>query len=212
MVYTRPKRPGQRHIQSRVPAYRRAPTSEATPPALHSLTPEHLYARRSQEARKASATDCAFTDEPRDMCTYMFDVLKRCETQFLKGRKISCLFDVDSGLVPCDVLSCLGEIVEALLSDIAHNQVARRPGAMINVTVRRRGPDWILAVSENVNGYTRPGTPNRRLAMIRSLAQRLDADCSVQTRNHGSLTAVAFSVPVIDSTGVEITHGATPLH
>ena len=146
------------------------------------------------------------------MCTYMFEVCKRCETQFLNGKRISCLFDVDSGLVPCDVLSCVGEIVETLLSDIAHNQVARGPGAMINVTLRRQGPDWILAVSENVNGYTRPGTANRRRAMIRALAQKIDAECTVQMRNQGSLTAVMFSVPVIDSAGVEITHGATPLH
>lgn len=146
------------------------------------------------------------------MCSYIFDVCKRCQSEYLNGRRISCLFDVDSGLVPCDVLSRVGEIVEALISDIAHNQVARSPGAMINVTLRRKGPDWILAVSENVNGYARPGTANRRLAMIRALSQKIGAECSVQMRNQGSLTAVMFSVPLIDAAGVEITQGISPLH
>ena len=146
------------------------------------------------------------------MCAYIFDVCRRCESEYLNGRRISCLFDVDSGLVPCDVLSCVGEIVQALLSDIAHNQTARNPGAMINVTLRHKGPDWILAVSENVNGHTPSSTANRRLALIRRLAQRIDADCSIQLRTHGSVTAVMFHVPMINAAGVEIAHRISPLH
>lgn len=212
MVYTRPKRPTQRHLQSRISPYRRAVPSETTPATSPSVAPGQSHAWRSYRARKAAASSFAFTDEPLDMCAYIFGVCKRCQTEHLNWRRINCLFDVDSGLVPADVLSCVGEIVEALISDIAHNQVARSPGAMINITLRHKGPDWILAVSENVNGYTHPGTANRRLAIIRGLAQRIDGDCSVQMRSQGSLTAVMFQVPMIDTAGVEITQGTTPLH
>jgi hypothetical protein len=211
MVYTRPKRPTQRHLPPRAPAYRRTNASEATA-SLPIVSTPASRARRSSHARNPSTASFAFTDEPRDMCAYIFSVCKRAQAEHLNWRRISCMFDVDSGLVPGDVLSGVGEIVEVLLADIAHNQVARGPGAMINVTLRRKGADWILAVSENVNGYTKPGTANRRLAMIRALAQRIDADCSVQMRSHGSLTAVMFNVPMIDAAGVEITRGATPLH
>ncbi len=210
MVYTRPKLPAQRRLPKNT-IYRHSTTSDAKNlPVQSPIAPSR--ARRAQKENKSSTSRLAFTDEPIDACAYIFAICKRCQTEFLNWRRIGCLFDVDSGLIPADILSCLGELLESLLSDIAHSQIARTPGATVNVTMRHKGGDWILAVSENVNGFAKPGTSNRRLAIIRALAQRINADSSVQTKSHGSLTAVMFTVPVIDHAGVEITQRITPLH
>lgn len=131
-------------------------------------------------------------EQPRDICSSMFETCRQCQDAHLDPLGATCMFDVDGGEVPVWMFDVLRAIVEMVVADIAASATSRVPGGAVGITLRHSGAFWALAIAENITGETGAKRAARRLTMVRALTDRLDCVCRILPNAWGSTIAIAF--------------------
>lgn len=159
--------------------------SELTQDAQSDLV-SSLFIRPYLEARKSPASP-----DGVDVCPYLFDRCKEWQRQFMDGAGLTCLFDVDSGLLDESMCTTLAGLVHNRMRNLA--AAAQGPGGTVTLTLRHRGSLWALAISDQFVRHTGPRLGRTELETMRALSAQIEGAYVIQAIDDGSLVAILFS-------------------
>lgn len=129
-----------------------------------------------------------------DVCATIMDVCHTCQIELLDPRGITCLVDVDGGMLTAAQCNALARIVRQLIGEICGEAPDDRRGGQITVALHHKGKCWVLAVAdEGVRVF------NRKIASVvapslQTIARSLNGTVRTRLTPQGSVTAVLFTV------------------
>ena len=128
-----------------------------------------------------------------DVCAHLLKICEHCQHDVLDVKGITCLFDVDSGILPAWKCTVLGRIVDTLVHEICAQSRPVPMGGRITVALHHRGGAWILAVKdEGVRAFERNAARSASNA-VQGLTVALNGAYHVRPAGSGTVTAVAFA-------------------
>jgi hypothetical protein len=127
-----------------------------------------------------------------DVCSYLFQICKRCQAELLDTRGITCQFDVTGGSLPLWQCEILGRAVQTLLSDICKDRPANGRAPSITVALRHRADVWILAVADSGVRVVDPLHHQQSAGLVRSLVRPLNGVWRTRPTASGALTTLLF--------------------
>ncbi len=146
-----------------------------------------LFIQPETEQRKPGPKPADATD----VCPYLFERCKEWQRQFMDGAGLTCLFDVDSGLLNEKVCETLAGLVHNRIRNLA--AISEGPGGTITLTLRHRGTLWALAIADQFVRHRGPRLDRQELETMRGLAAKIEGAYVIQAIDDGSLIAILFS-------------------
>jgi CheY-like chemotaxis protein len=144
-----------------------------------------------------------------DICSYLFQICKRCQTELLDARGITCRFDVTGGNLPVWQCEILGRAVQTVLSDICKDRPANGRNAAITVALRHRADVWILAIADSNVRIVDPVRDHRSAGLARSLVRPLNGVWRTRPTASGALTTLLFVDAASEDEGCDFKGQAT---
>jgi hypothetical protein len=131
--------------------------------------------------------------ERADICSYLFSLCERCQTEYLTECGITCFFDVDSGMTPAHLCRAVGRVVETLIAQISAGAPRGTCNGAVTVALRRRDVGWVLGVSDSRVGTKGGGSLQRPAEAMQRLAADIQAGWVTRSTPDGSITVVFFA-------------------
>lgn len=136
--------------------------------------------------------EAAGDERTADVCSCLFQICKRCQTELLDARGITCQFDVTGGNLPLWQCEILRRVVQTALSDICKDRPAKAPNASITVALRHRADVWILAIADSGVRVVDPIHDQQNAGLVRSLVRPLNGVWRTRPTASGALTTLLF--------------------
>lgn len=137
--------------------------------------------------------ECAGPERTADICSYLYQICKRCQAELLNARGIMGQFDVTGGKLPLWQCEILGRVVQILLSDICKGPPAKSSNATITVALRHRADIWILAVADSgIRAMERP-LQQEKFELAQNIVRPLRGIWRSRPMINGALTTFMFA-------------------
>jgi hypothetical protein len=129
-----------------------------------------------------------------DIAAYLMKVCERCETELLNPNGITCVTDLDSGMLAPWRCRILGGVVQAMMVGICNGAGTFNPNASIAVALHQYDDVWILSVAEH--GFTSilRAEGASEFSLARSYSRPFNGEWRTRITGAGAVTTFRFSV------------------